>query len=357
MPALVEPEFWNNKRIFVTGHTGFKGSWLCIWLQYMGAILKGYSLEPDTDPSMFRLINVESQINTEYGDILNYEALAKSMKSFNPDILIHLAAQPIVQLSYLEPQKTYLTNIMGTVNVFEAARRCPNLQTIVNITSDKCYENNEWVWGYREHDRLGGFDPYSSSKACSELITNSYRNSFFKYENAPGIATARAGNVIGGGDWSANRLFPDIIRSIENRSKLIIRNPNAFRPWQHVLDCLSGYLVLCQNLHLDTSLSGGWNFGPDNSDIRTVEWMLNYVKAKFEYSFSWILEEDKNAHESQMLKLDVNKSKFQLDWQARWTTEQSIDKTLNWYSNYLSSNDLKETTLNQIINYQNFLKI
>ncbi len=357
MPAPVEPNFWNNKRIFVTGHTGFKGSWLTVWLQYMGAIVKGFSLEPNTDPSMFTLANVASKIDTEFGNILNFDALTKSMKSFNPDILIHLAAQPIVQFSYLEPQKTFLTNIMGTVNVLEAARACSNLKTILNITSDKCYENNEWEWGYRENDKLGGFDPYSSSKACSELITSSYRNSFFSYENAPGIATARAGNVIGGGDWSANRLFPDLMRSIENRSELIVRNPDAFRPWQHVLDCLSGYLVLCQNLHLDKSLSGSWNFGPDNSDIRTVEWMLNYTKANFEHTFSWRLEENKNAHESQMLKLDISKSKAKLDWQARWTTEQSIDQTLNWYSDYLSSNDLKQTTLNQIINYQNLSKL
>ena len=352
MPALIEQKFWKNKRVFVTGNTGFKGSWMCLLLQNLGAIVKGFSLEVETKPSMFVLANIEDDIDTEFNNILNYDALAKSMKSFNPEILIHLAAQPIVQLSYLKPQETYFTNVMGTVNVLEAGRSCSNLQAILNITSDKCYENNEWEWGYRENDRLGGFDPYSSSKACAELITNSYRNSFFSYRNAPNIATARAGNVIGGGDWSDNRLFPDLIRSVENQSELIIRNPDALRPWQHVLDCLSGYLILCQNLYLNQSLSGSWNFGPDNSDTHTVRWMLNYTKEHFEHSFSWKLDGKATTHESQMLKLDVNKSKNKLNWQSIWNTEQAIDKTLIWYSDYFASKNLKTTTLNQITEYQ-----
>jgi len=259
----VDPSFWKGKKVYLTGHTGFKGSWLSLWLQSMGAVVKGYSLEPNTKPNLFTEANVEENMNSEFGDIRDLNQISKSMLDFNPDILIHMAAQPLVRLSYQEPVDTYTTNVIGTVNVLEAARGCPNLKAIVSVTTDKCYENNEWDWGYRENEPMGGHDPYSSSKGCAELVTSAYRRSFFNAENSASLASARAGNVIGGGDWADDRLIPDILKAFEKSKPVVIRNPISTRPWQHVLEPLSGYLVLAQELFENgKEYAEGWNFGP-----------------------------------------------------------------------------------------------
>jgi CDP-glucose 4,6-dehydratase len=244
----VNPEFWKGKRVFLTGHTGFKGSWLSLWLQSMGAIVKGYALSPNTTPNLFSVAKVSEVMDSEIGDITRLDQLVNSMVEFNPEVLIHMAAQPLVRLSYLDPVGTYTTNVIGTVNVLEAARKCHNLKAIVSVTTDKCYENKEWAWGYRENEPMGGHDPYSSSKGCAELVTSAYKRSFFNSDNTAALASARAGNVIGGGDWSDDRLIPDILRSFEKNQPVIIRNPLSTRPWQHVLEPLSGYLVLAENL-------------------------------------------------------------------------------------------------------------
>ena len=247
----VNPTFWKDKKVYLTGHTGFKGSWLSLWLQNMGALVKGYSLDVNTKPALFTQANVATGMESEIGDIRDLEQITKSMVRFSPDILIHMAAQPLVRLSYQEPVDTYTTNVIGTVNVLEAARKCPNLKAIVSVTTDKCYENKEWEWGYRENESMGGHDPYSSSKGCAELVTSAYRRSFFSSDQTASLASARAGNVIGGGDWAADRLMPDILRAFEKSEPVVIRNPLSTRPWQHVLEPLSGYLVLAQELFLN----------------------------------------------------------------------------------------------------------
>ena len=247
----VDASFWKGKKVYLTGHTGFKGSWLSLWLQNMGALVKGYSLDVNTKPALFTQANVAAEMESEIGDIRNLEQLTESMVSFSPDILIHMAAQPLVRLSYQEPVDTYTTNVIGTVNVLEAARKCSNLKAIVSVTTDKCYENKEWEWGYRENEPMGGHDPYSSSKGCAELVTSAYRRSFFSSEDTASLASARAGNVIGGGDWAEDRLIPDILRAFEKSEPVVIRNPLSTRPWQHVLEPLSGYLVLAQELFLN----------------------------------------------------------------------------------------------------------
>ena len=272
----VNPEFWQGKRIFLTGHTGFKGSWLSLWLQSMGAITKGYSLDVNTSPSLFVEAKVSEGMESEIGDIRDLEHVKKSMKDFNPDVLIHMAAQPLVRLSYDEPVETYTTNVIGTVNVLEAARVCENLKSIVSVTTDKCYENNEWEWGYRENEPMGGHDPYSSSKGCAELVTSAYRRSFFNTSDSAALASARAGNVIGGGDWAEDRLIPDILRAFEKSEAVVIRNPLSTRPWQHVLEPLSGYLVLAEHLYENgNEFAEGWNFGPKDEGCKPVDWILD----------------------------------------------------------------------------------
>ena len=272
----VNPDFWKGKRVFITGHTGFKGSWLSLWLQQMGAEVKGFSLEPPTTPSLFEVAKVADHMQSEIGDIRDLTKLSQSIVSFNPDILLHLAAQPLVRYSYREPVETYSTNVMGTVNVLEASRQANNLKTIVVITTDKCYENREWEWGYRENEPMGGYDPYSNSKGCAELVVSAYRRSFFNSNDTAAVASARAGNVVGGGDWAEDRLIPDILRAFEKQQPVIIRNPLSTRPWQHVLEPLSGYLVLAQHLWQEgQTFAEGWNFGPKDDDCRPVQWILD----------------------------------------------------------------------------------
>lgn len=349
----VNPEFWHGKRVFLTGHTGFKGSWLSLWLQQMGAIVKGYALEPNSNPNLFELAEVAKNMESEMGDITNLSLIKDSMNSFNPDILIHMAAQPLVRLSYKEPVLTYASNVMGTVNVLEAARSCKNLKAIVSVTTDKCYENKEWVWGYRENEPMGGIDPYSSSKGCAELVTVAYRNSFFNAENSPAIASARAGNVIGGGDWAEDRLIPDIFKSFEKKSPVIVRNPMATRPWQHVLEPLSGYLVLAEHLFNEgKSFAEAWNFGPKDEDCKPVSWILDKMVAKWGDHASWELDKNTNPHEAGYLKLDCSKAASKLNWEPKWNLDFTIGKIINWHKNYLNGSNIKEECLKEIAEYQ-----
>lgn len=349
----VNTSFWKGKKVFVTGHTGFKGSWLSLWLQEMGAIVKGFALEPNTQPNLFTEAKVSHNMESEIGDITNLEHIVTSMTTFNPDILIHMAAQPLVRLSYLEPVQTYATNVMGTVNVLEAARKCANLKAIVSVTTDKCYENKEWAWGYRENEPMGGHDPYSSSKGCAELVTAAYRKSFFNENHTAYLASARAGNVIGGGDWSDDRLIPDILKAFEQKKPVVIRNPLSTRPWQHVLEPLSGYLVLAEHLYEEGSnYAEGWNFGPKDEDCKPVNWILDKMVAKWGQGASWELDKNNNPHEAGYLKLDCSKAEMQLKWRPKWNLEDTLESIIYWQQNFLSGKNSKEQCLLEIAKYQ-----
>jgi CDP-glucose 4,6-dehydratase len=347
---MVDAKFWQGKKVFLTGQTGFKGSWLSLWLADMGAIVKGYALNPPTTPSLFIEANVAMNIESEIGDIRDFDQLKKSMTAFSPDILIHMAAQPLVRLSYKEPLETYDTNVMGTAKVLEAARSCPHLKAIVSVTTDKCYENKEWVWGYRENEPMGGFDPYSSSKGCAELVTSAYRRSFMQ-DQGIGLASARAGNVIGGGDWADDRLIPDILRAFEKEQSVIIRNPASTRPWQHVLEPLSGYLVLAQNLYQNpTEFAEGWNFGPFDEDAKPVDWILNHMVQNWQGS-KWDLDKNAHPHEAGYLKLDISKAKSRLNWHPTWRLEQTLAKIIDWHKAWLNEADMQELCLKEINEY------
>lgn len=342
--------FWQGKRVYLTGHTGFKGSWLSLWLQSMEAEIKGYALNPPTETNLFTVAKVGEQMESEIGDIRDLESLTKSMTAFNPDIVIHLAAQPLVRYSYQAPVETYSTNVMGTVNILEAARQCSNLKAIVNITTDKCYENKEWLWGYREDEAMGGFDPYSSSKGCSELITSAYRCSFFQ-DAGIGLASARAGNVIGGGDWAQDRLIPDILRAFEKNMPVIIRNPNSIRPWQHVLEPLSGYLMLAQALYQQPlNYAEGWNFGSIDEDAKPVSWILDKMASHWQNA-SWQLDEHLQPHEAHYLKLDSSKAKNRLNWQPTWRLAQTLEKIILWHQAWLAGENMKAVCLQEITSY------
>lgn len=344
---MVDASFWQGKRVYLTGHTGFKGSWLSLWLQEMGAIVKGYALTPPTTPSLFEEARVAEKIESQIGDIRDFETLKSSMVGFNPDILIHMAAQPLVRLSYKEPLETYDTNVMGTAKVLEAARSCSNLKSIVSVTTDKCYENKEWVWGYREDEPMGGYDPYSSSKGCSELVTSAYRLSFMQ-EQGIGLASARAGNVIGGGDWADDRLIPDILRAFEKKQPVVIRNPTSTRPWQHVLEPLSGYLVLAQKLYeTPEGYAEGWNFGPYEDDAKPVDWILNHMVANWPGA-RWELDKNAQPHEAGYLKLDVSKAKARLHWHPTWRLEHTLAKIIKWHQAWLNKEDIQKVCLQEI---------
>jgi len=350
--GTVNRSFWNGKKVFLTGHTGFKGSWLALWLQSMGAIVKGYALTPSTNPALFIEANVAEQMDSVIGDIRDLEVLKRNMISFNPDILIHMAAQPLVRLSYVEPVDTYTTNVIGTVNVLEAARLCKNLKAIVSVTTDKCYENKEWPWGYRENEPMGGHDPYSSSKGCAELVTSAYRRSFFYTKDTAAVASARAGNVIGGGDWAEDRIVPDILRAFENETPVIIRNPMATRPWQHVLEPLSGYLVLAERLYEDgEEYAEAWNFGPKDEDCQPVSGILNKMVANWGNGASWMLDENENPHEAGFLKLDCSKAASRLNWQPKWNLEHTLDLITDWHQKWIEGQPIKEHCLKEIESY------
>ena len=348
----VDASFWKGKKVFLTGHTGFKGSWLSLWLQNMGALVKGYSLEPNTTPNLFTEAGIDENIESEIGDIRNLEQLTESMVSFSPDILIHMAAQPLVRLSYIKPVETYTTNVIGTVNVLEAARKCPNLKAIVSVTTDKCYENKEWEWAYRENEPMGGHDPYSSSKGCAELVTSAYRRSFFSSKETASLASARAGNVIGGGDWAEDRLIPDVIRAFKKSKPVVIRNPLSTRPWQHVLEPLSGYLVLAQGLFINgDEFAEGWNFGPKEEDCKPVSWILDKMVKYWGNNVSWILDKENNPHEAGFLKLDCSKATSRLKWKPKWDLQFALKSIVDWHQIYINEGDLKNQCLKEINKY------
>lgn len=357
---MIDEEFWKGKKVFITGHTGFKGSWLCLWLHSLGAEITGFSLSPPTTSNLFELANIQSITSTILGDIRNREALNSALIDAEPEIIFHLAAQPIVGVSYQNPLETYETNVMGTVNLFEAIRKevekKKTIKAVINVTSDKCYENKEWIWGYRENDPMGGYDPYSNSKACSELVTSSYRNSFFNPKNfelhGVALASARAGNVIGGGDWAENRLVPDCIRAILKNEKITIRYPYAIRPWQHVLEPLSGYLLLAQKLYMEgAQYAEGWNFGPQDYDAKTVEWMVQTICRKWGGHSTYQMEKGHNYHEATFLKLDSSKSMQKLGWKPRWNAEYAIEKVVEWTKAYAQHECIEEICLKQIKEY------
>lgn len=348
--------FWKGKRVFLTGHTGFKGSWLSLWLQKLGANVTGFSLPPSTSPSLFEAAAVDEGMHSVFGDIRDGEQLKQVMSDVGPEIVIHMAAQALVRESYVNPVDTYSINVMGTVNVLDAVRTLKTVKSVLVVTSDKCYENKEWVWGYREIDPVGGYDPYSSSKACAELIAASYRSSFFNpadhKDHGVSIATARAGNVIGGGDWSVDRLIPDVVSSIESGQTVKIRNPDAIRPWQHVLEPLFGYLTLCERLYEDNSYAGAWNFGPSADDAKSVGWIVEQLFSKWGLPPNWEVR-DKNAlHEAHYLKLDCSKSQSLLKAGARWNLDEALSSIVEWQKAYIECNDCKDATLSQISRFE-----
>ncbi len=350
--GTINSEFWKGKRVFLTGHTGFKGSWLSIWLTSLGAVVKGYALEPATEPNLFKIAGIEFLVESDIYDIRDYPALLYSILEFSPDIVIHMAAQPIVRASYEQPLETYQTNVMGTANLLEAVRQCSSVKAVINVTTDKCYENNEGVLGYKETDPMGGRDPYSSSKGCSELVTASYRESFLKAANI-GVATARAGNVIGGGDWAKDRLIPDILRAFQAATPVVIRNPNATRPWQHVLEPLSGYLSLAEQLFKNPSdFSEGWNFGPYDRDVRPVDWILDEMITLWPGT-SWVLDQDDNPHEAILLKLDISKASTMLAWMPTWDLKTTLAKIVRWHKCWIDGSDMRVECVNEINNFNN----
>ena len=344
---------YKDKVVLVTGHTGFKGSWISLWLKELGANVIGYALEPPTKPNHFELLQLK--ITSIIGDIRDRKKLSDTFNKYKPDIVFHLAAQPIVRDSYSDPVYTFETNIMGTVNVFESCRKADSVKAIINITSDKCYENKEWIWGYREKDPMGGYDPYSVSKGCSELITSAYRNSFFNlndYGKTHNIllSSVRAGNVIGGGDWAKYRLIPDIMKATKKSETVIIRNPDATRPWQHVLEPLSGYLLLGEKLlESKKEFAEAWNFGPETNESVKVYDVVNLIKKYWHKVDFKILKKVIDLHEANLLKLDCSKANIKMNWRSVWSSKKTFEKTVNWYRNFYEKN--KINTLKDINSY------
>lgn len=349
--ASVNSSFWNGKRVLLTGHTGFKGSWLSLWLQSMGAQLQGLALDPPTKPSLFVEANVVQGMSSSIGDIRHYDFVLKVVAEFKPEIVIHMAAQPLVRYSYKNPIETYATNVMGTVHLLEAIRQTGSAKAVVNVTTDKCYENKEWVWGYREDEPMGGFDPYSSSKGCSELVSSAYRSSYF---DGSGIAlgSARAGNVIGGGDWAEDRLVPDVLRAFEASQPVVIRNPYATRPWQHVLEPLSGYLILAEKLwNQSKSFSEAWNFGPKDEDAKPVGWIVNSLVEKWGDGASWSVDHSEHAHEANYLKLDISKARHRMNWSPRWSLDEALVKIVEWHRLFRANGNIQALCMQQISEY------
>lgn len=346
--------FYKGKKVFLTGHTGFKGTWLSRILILAEADVTGYSLEPPTSPSLFEQTATAEQMKSIIGDIRDGEKLKKAVAEARPELVLHLAAQPIVRTSYKDPAGTYETNVLGTVNILEAVRDCSSVKSFVNITTDKVYLNKEWAWGYRENEELCGFDPYSNSKSCSELVTYSYRNSFFADGKSPAVSTARSGNVIGGGDYAADRIIPDCIRAAENGAEIILRNPNSTRPYQHVLECLRGYLVLAKKQHEDKSFAGSYNFGPDEESCVTTGQLATLFCETWGKGAAWKNVSEENApHEANFLKLDCSKSKSVLGWKPQWGIRQAVEKIVEWEKAVQNGINAREITDRQIREYFN----
>jgi CDP-glucose 4,6-dehydratase len=350
--------FWEGKKVFITGHTGFKGGWLTLWLSSLGAKVHGYALAPPTLTNLFTVANINSRlVSNTIADICDASTLEQCMMQAQPDIVIHMAAQPLVRQSYIDPVETYTTNVMGTVNLLEAVRKTSSAKAVVNVTTDKCYENREWVWPYREAEAMGGYDPYSSSKGCSELITAAYRRSFLA-EAGVAVATARAGNVIGGGDWAVDRLLPDILRAIDEGRPVVIRNPRATRPWQHVLEPLSGYLQLAQKLFEDgIEYAEGWNFGPNSEDAKPVQWIVEELIHQWGESANWQLDNAAHPHEAHYLKLDCANAQSRLDWRPQWTLTQALQHIISWHKAHQCGVNMQEFSLEQIANFQRNIKV
>lgn len=349
----VSSSFWHGKRVLLTGHTGFKGSWLSLWLLSMGSVLRGIALDAPTAPALFDIARVADGMDHKVADIRDYNSIRGLIAEFKPEIIFHMAAQPLVRMSYEEPIATYATNVMGTVHVLEAARHAGSVRSIVNVTTDKCYENQEWVWGYREDEAMGGYDPYSSSKGCAELVSSAYRKSFLQASGI-GLATARAGNVIGGGDWALDRLVPDTLKALEQQRPVLIRNPHAVRPWQHVLEPLSGYLLLAESLFEHGQLDAeGWNFGPCDDDARPVQWVVERLCEEWGGGASWVLQPGDHPHEANYLKLDVSKARQRLRWSPRLSLQTALTHVTDWHRAWLSGSDMQAISLKQITEYRN----
>lgn len=349
--------FWKDKKVLITGHTGFKGSWLTCILNMRGSAVIGYALPAPTTPSLFEILNIADSMVSVTGDVRDLEQLKETLNRYRPEIIIHMAAQALVKYSYANPVETYSTNVMGTVNVLEAIRQTDCVKVALIVTTDKCYENKEWVWGYRENDPLGGYDPYSSSKGCAELVTAAYTTSYFSKTNNASIdvnvASARAGNVIGGGDWAEDRLIPDVIRAIMDRKRVVIRNPGAIRPWQHVLEPLYGYLRLLEKLwHKGSEFSGGWNFGPAIESCQPVFRLLDSIQAVWGKAFSWQHDSGQNVHEANFLKLDCTKAYERLGWSPKLDLHSAVEMTLIWYQAYIQKKDVRQLTEQQIKYYE-----
>jgi CDP-glucose 4,6-dehydratase len=348
----VDRAFWSGRRVLLTGHTGFKGAWLALWLQSLGAHLMGFSDGVPTEPSLYDLARVGEAMQSVTADVRDPEALVRALDACEPEVVIHMAAQSLVRRSFSEPRETYETNVMGTVNVLDAVRRNAGVRVLVNVTSDKCYENREWEWGYRESEPMGGHDPYSNSKGCAELVTDAYRRSFFSDPDGPRVASARAGNVIGGGDWAEDRLIPDIMRSALAGGMLHVRNPDAVRPWQHVLCPLSGYLLLAQALWESPEFAAGWNFGPADEDARPVGWIVQRVATLWPGGLRVTHDEGPHPHEARHLKLDSSRAKARLGWRPVWGLAEGLEAVVDWYRRLRDSADMRAVTLEQIEAFQ-----
>ncbi|MBS1197318.1 MAG: CDP-glucose 4,6-dehydratase [Proteobacteria bacterium] len=347
MENVVNPAFWHGKRVFVTGHTGFKGSWLSLWLQQLGASLTGYALAPSTTPNLFDIATVAQGMNSIIGDIRDAQQLQRALAASQPQIVLHLAAQALVGEGYRDPLGTFATNVQGTANLLEAVRHTPGVEAVVVVTSDKCYENKEWPLPYREGEPLGGRDPYSSSKACAELVTAAYRNSFLA-ESGIAVASARAGNVFGGGDWSANRLIPDLLAAFAASHPGRLRQPQAVRPWQHVLEPLAGYLILAERIASDATLANAWNFGPGEADCLTAGEIAQRLARHWGGDAAWQAEASDFPHEAGLLRLDASLARQQLGWQPRWTLDQALMATISWHKSWLTTANMRAVTLHQI---------
>ncbi len=354
------PDFWQGKRIFLTGHTGFKGSWLSLWLQELGAVVTGFALATPTSPNLFEAAGVAAGMQAVTGNVCDLPALLAAMRQAQPEIVIHMAAQALVRHSYAEPVETYATNVMGSVHLLEAVRQVGGVKAVVNVTTDKCYENREWAWGYRENEAMGGYDPYSSSKGCAELVTAAYRSSFFNPASYPvhgvAVATARAGNVIGGGDWAADRLLPDMLAAFNDQRPALVRNPHAIRPWQHVLEPLRGYLGLAERLYTDgPAFAEGWNFGPTDEDARPVDWIADQLCSLWGRGARWQTDAAQHPHEANYLKLDISKARNRLNWSPVLRLDAALAMIVSWSQQTGSGADSRHVTLEQIRAYQKLL--